>query len=198
MPAAVIGRPGAGNGFSHKMRIMMTVVLTCGDNWLKHNRPNHVAAERWQQARKKLAVTSQFPQRCFFPWGGCVAHIYGQFPQMGQKTLGLYAIVGVPGADSIRARLWLAQWSPLQTRPGYGPAAVDRVTRLVADRVRDATCHSGGTAAAFLPLTEGRSRCSGGGRLNRVGKSASDPQGNLRVTGWRPNAPESKKSARQR
>ena len=31
-----------------------------------------------------------------------------------------------------------------------------------------------------------------------VGKSAGGPQGNLWSTGWRPNPPESKKSARQR
>ena len=31
-----------------------------------------------------------------------------------------------------------------------------------------------------------------------IGKSAGGPQVNLRFSGWRPNVPESKKSARQR
>jgi hypothetical protein len=175
----------------------MKVVLTCGDNWLKHSRQNPVAGGRWQQARKKSLVTSRFPERSY-PWGGCVTYTYGQFPPIGQMILGLYAIAGVSGAESIRARPWLAYWPLLQTRPGYGLAAMHVGTRLVADGVRVASYHSGGTAAGALPLTVERGRRSGRRRLNRVGKSAGDPQGNLRATGWRPNAPESKKSARQR
>jgi hypothetical protein len=190
--------PGAGNVLRcHKMRVMMKVVLSCRDNWLTYNRQNHVAGERWQQARKKPQVTSLFPERSCLG-GGCAGYNDGQFPQIGPMTLGLYAIAGIPGADYIRARQWLSCLPPLQTRLGHGLSAIRDYILFAADRVRVASCRSGGTAAVALLLTVGRRSRSGRRRLNRVGKSAGGPQGNLWSTGWRPNPPESKKSARQR
>ena len=175
----------------------MKVVLPGGDKWLKYNSQNYVAAERWQQARKKPQATSLFPERSC-PWGGCAGYNYGQFPEIGQVTLVLYAIAGVPGADCIQARQWLSYLSPLQIRLGHGLSAIQNCTLFVADRVRVASCCSGGMAAGALSLTVERCLRSRRRRLNRVGKSAGGPQGNLRSTGWRPNPPESKKSARQR
>ena len=87
--------------------------------------------------------------------------------------------------DDIQAR-WTVLAYLVAGSPGELAQAPDRCGRCVVGHLHPAA-----------PL---RLALSGGAVMGReeVGKSAGGPQGNLWPTGWRPNPPESKKSARQR